>query len=292
MLFVPGDRPERFTKAEASGADAIILDLEDAVAGENRPAAREAIARFLSSPAASVPRWVRINPVFSSDYALDLSAVVAARPAGLLLPKARHGDDLATLDRHLCEYESAAGWSIGSIRVIPLITETAGAMLSMGSFVPAPTRVLGMTWGAEDLATELGAAGNRNASGEYEAPYQLASSLCLITAAAAGVLPIDTVDTEIRDLEAVKRRARASRRAGYVAKMAIHPAQIAPIHAAFTPSESEIANARRVIEAFEHAPASGALRLDGKLIDRPHLVQAQRIIAAAERAVGRPVERP
>lgn len=287
MLFVPGDRPERFAKAEQSDADAIILDLEDSVALEHRAAARSAIAQHLRAATSSVPRWVRINPVFSPDFTLDLEAVVPARPAGVLLPKARNGADVETLDRCLAELERAAGWPMGGIQIIPLITETAGALLAMGTFVPSPPRVLGMTWGAEDLATELGAAGNRNASGEYEAPYQLASSLCLITAAAAGVLPIDTVDTEIRDLRAVERRARASRRAGYVAKMAIHPAQIAPIHAAFTPGEAEVAEARRVIEAFANAPASGALRLDGKLIDRPHRLQAERVIAAAARAAQR-----
>lgn len=281
MLFVPGDRPERFEKAAASGADAVILDLEDAVASANRPAARAAIRAFLERSDRRVPLWVRINPIFTVDATLDLAGVLPGRPTGVLLPKARQGEDVRELDRRLAAFEQASGWPADSLRVIPLITETAGALLAMGSFVPTPARVFGMTWGAEDLATELGAAGNRNAAGEYEPPYQLASALCLITAAAASVAPIDTVDTEIRDLEAVERRARASRRSGYVAKMAIHPAQIAPLHAAFTPSAAEVAHARRILEAFAAAPASGALMLDGKLIDRPHLLQAERVLAAA-----------
>lgn len=281
MLFVPGDRPERFEKAVASGADAVILDLEDAVASANRPAARAAIRTFLERSDRRVPLWVRINPIFTADAALDLAGVLPGRPTGVLLPKARQGEDVRELDRRLAAFEQASGWPADSLRVIPLITETAGALLAMGSFVPTPARVLGMTWGAEDLATELGAAGNRNAAGEYEPPYQLASALCLITAAAASVAAIDTVDTEIRDLEAVERRARASRRSGFVAKMAIHPAQIAPLHAAFTPSETEVAWAHRILEAFAAAPASGAVMIEGKLIDRPHVLQAERVLAAA-----------
>lgn len=284
MLFVPGDRPDRFAKAAASGADAVILDLEDAVAVKNRPQARAAIAVWLTEAARGVPTWVRINSVQSNAALADLAVVAPAKPDGIVLPKARNGDDVTQVDHWLQAFEAAEGFEQGSIRLIPMITETAHAMLSLSTFLRSPSRVTGMTWGAEDLATELGAASNREESGEYAMPYQLASAGCLYTAAAAGVAAIDTVDTEIKNLAAVEARARASRRAGYSAKLAIHPAQIAALHAAFTPSEAEIKNAERVLAAFAAAPASGALMLDGKLIDRPHVLQAERVLAAARRA--------
>ena len=283
MLFVPGDRPERFAKAVASGADAVILDLEDAVAPAQRPQAREAIAAFLATELRQAPLWVRINPVQSGEALADLAAVVAGRPDGIILPKARGGADVLQLDHWLQALEAARGLAAGGIRVMPMVTETAMALLHMASFVPSPARVQALTWGAEDLATELGAGGNRDANGEYESPYRLASSLCLYAAAAAGVAAIDTVDTEIRDLEAVERRARASRRAGYVGKLAIHPTQIAALHAAFTPSEAEVVQAERVLAAFAQSPATGAFMVDGKLVDRPHLLQAERVLAAARR---------
>lgn len=284
MLFVPGDRPERFEKAAASGADAVILDLEDAVSAERRPLARTEIANHLRRSARRVPLWVRINPVSTSDALEDLAAVVAARPDGVMLPKVDRGSDVERADYWLEALEVAHGITVGTIRLIPMITETAAALLNMQSFARTPARVLAMTWGAEDLAVELGASGNRDERGEYEASYQWASSLCQCAAAAAGVMAIDTVDTEIRDLAAMGARARRSRRAGYVGKLAIHPAQIAPLHEAFTPSSEEIAQAERILAAFAASSGQGALCLDGKLIDRPHLLQAERTLAAAKAA--------
>ena len=281
MLFVPGDRPERFAKAEASGADAVIFDLEDAVAAANRPRARVEISNYLKMSDRHVPLWVRINPIETADALPDVAAVAFARPDGIVLPKARNGDDVRRLDHWLEVLETAHGFDVGSIRVIPLITESASAVLSAASFAPAPARVLGMTWGAEDLAADLGSLGNKDAQGEYEAPYVIASTMCLYAAAAAGVWAIETVDTETRDMAAVERRARASRRAGYVSKLAIHPAQIAAIHAAFTPTAEEVEWARRVLEAFRDSGGKGAIQLDGKLLDRPHIRQAERILAAA-----------
>ena len=283
MLFVPGDRPDRFVKAAASGADAVILDLEDAVAVESRPQARAVIAVWLAKGERGVPIWVRINSVQSKAALADLAAVAPAKPDGIVLPKARNGDDVAQVDHWLQAFEAAQGFVPDSIRLIPMITETAQAMLSLSTFTRPPARVTGMTWGAEDLATELGAAGNREESGDYAMPYQLASAGCLYTAATAGVAAIDTVDTEIKNLALVEARARASRRAGYSAKLAIHPAQIAVLHAAFTPSRAEIEYAERVLAAFAAVPASGALVLDGKLIDRPHVLHAERVLAAARR---------
>ncbi len=184
------------------------------------------------------------------------------------------------LDHWLEILETSHGFDVGSIEVIPLITESAQAVLNAATFAPAPSRVLGLTWGAEDLAADLGSLGNKSPAGEYEPPYVIASTMCLYAAAAAGVWAIDTVDTEVKDVQGVERRARASRRSGYVAKLAIHPAQIPAIHAAFTPTAEEIDWAQRVIVAFRDAPGKGALTLDGKLLDRPHVRQAERILAA------------
>ena len=283
MLFVPGDRPERFGKAESSGADAVILDLEDAVAAAQRPMARAAIGAHLRQSSRPVPLWVRINPVDSADALADLAAIIAQKPDGLLLPKARNGLDVARLDHWLEALETSHGLTIGGIKIIPMITETAGAMLQLASFASLPPRVVGVTWGAEDLAAELGAQTSRDEGGRYEMPYQMASAGCLFVAAAAQVAAIDTVDTEITDITAVEQRARLSRRSGYVAKLAIHPAQIPALHAAFTPSAAELAHAEAVIAAFAKDPGVGALRVDGKLVDRPHLLQAERLLAAARR---------
>ena len=283
MLFVPGDRPERFGKAEASGADAVILDLEDAVAAAQRPMARAATGTHLRQSSRPVPLWVRINPIDSADALADLAAIVAQKPDGLLLPKARNGLDVARLDHWLEALEASHGLTTGGIKIIPMITETAGAMLQLASFVPLPKRVVGVTWGAEDLAAELGATGSRDEEGRYEMPYQMASAGCLLVAAAAQVAAIDTVDTEITNIATVEQRARLSRRSGYVAKLAIHPAQIPALHAAFTPSAAELAHAEAVIAAFAKDPGVGALRVDGKLVDRPHLLQAERLLAAARR---------
>lgn len=278
MLFVPGDRPERFAKAVASGADAVIFDLEDAVTVAGRPQARTDIVDFLRKAERSVPLWVRINPIDTDDAPLDLAAVGAARPDGVILPKARSGADLEQLDQWLAAIEAEHGLAVGAIQVIALITECAEAVLKAATFVRAPERVLGYSWGAEDLAADIGASANRSEDGEFEFTFRLARASCLLAAAAAGVAAVDTTDIEFRDVGAVERRARASRRDGFVAKLAIHPAQLAPIHAAFTPSPAEIEWARRVVEALEANPGQGAVALDGKMIDRPHLKQARRIL--------------
>lgn len=287
MLFVPGDRPERFAKAVASGADAVIFDLEDAVIPDRRAMARAEVARFLAGGARTVPLWVRINPVETDDALPDLAAVMDSRPDGILLPKARDGGDVLRASHWLESLEARSGIEAGSVGLIPLITESAAAVLNAASFTRLPARVCGMTWGAEDLAADLGALGNRTPDGEFELPYAYARTICLLAAAAAGVAAIDTVDTEIRDVASIERRARDTRRLGFVGKLAIHPVQVAPIHAAFSPSADEVAWAERVLAAFRAAPVAGALSLDGRMLDKPHIRQAERILAAA-----RPAARP
>jgi citrate lyase subunit beta/citryl-CoA lyase len=282
MLFVPGDRPERFDKALQSGADAVIFDLEDAVTDVTRPQARAHVATRLRDGPRGVPCWVRINPVDSGGALVDLGAIVAAQPDGVVLPKARNLADLQRLDHWLEALETGHGLQVGSIKVIALVTETAHAVLNGADFAAPPARVVGYTWGAEDLAADVGASANRSADGEYEHLYRLARASCLLMAAAAGIAAIDTTDVEFRDVEAVERGARAARRDGFVGKLAIHPAQVAPIHTAFSPSPEETAWARRVVEALAQPLSAGAVAIDGKMIDRPHLRQAERILAMAE----------
>jgi citrate lyase subunit beta/citryl-CoA lyase len=281
LLFVPGDRPERFEKAVRSGADAVILDLEDAVTTATRPEARRHIVDFLGRGPHTVPVWVRINPVDSTDALVDLAAVVPARPSGLVLPKPRTVADLWRLDHWLEALEASNGQPVGTIAVVALVTETAHAMLHAAGFAAPPKRVIGYSWGAEDLAAEVGAGANRTADGDYEGVYRVARASCLLMAAAAGVDALDTTDIEFRDVAAVERRARASRRDGFVGKLAIHPAQLAPIHAAFSPSGEELEWARRVVAALASPASAGAVAIDGKMVDRPHLRQAERILEAA-----------
>lgn len=283
MLFVPGDRPERFDKAAASGADAVILDLEDAVTADRRPQARREIAACLARGTRAVPLWVRINPVDTEDALRDLAAIVATRPDGILLPKVRDGADVQRASHWLEACEASCGFAAGSVRLVPLITERAGALLKAATFADLPARVAGLTWGAEDLAADVGASANRSADGDYEFTFALARSMCLLAAAAAGVPAIDTIDIEFRDAAAIERRARASRRQGFAAKLAIHPAQIAPIHAAFSPTADEVQWAERVLAAFRASPGLGAVAFEGGMLDKPHLRQAQRILDSAGR---------
>jgi citrate lyase subunit beta/citryl-CoA lyase len=278
MLFVPGDRPERFAKAMASLADAVIFDLEDAVMPAKREDARREIAAFLASASRSCGLWVRINSLDSHAAQDDLRAVLPARPDGIVLPKTSGAEDAWELDHRLAAHESEKGLEAGTLRILPMMCESAISLLNAASYARMPARVAGITWGAEDLAVDVGALANRNPAGEYEFTFQLARSACLLSAAAAGVPAIDTVDTEIRDSAVVEQRARISRRDGFLGKLAIHPGQVAPIHAAFTPTEDELRWARRVIEAFAASPGTGAVALEGKLLDRPHLRRAEQLL--------------
>ncbi|MFS0737662.1 CoA ester lyase [Sphingomonas sp. 1P06PA] len=273
LLFVPGDRPERMEKALGLGADALILDLEDAVAPAAKPAARQAVAAFLASDRRGVEIFVRINPLDGGLAEPDLAAVLPGRPDGIVLPKAEGAPSIAALDALLAE-GGAAG-----LPILPIATETPLAMFRLGDYPALGARLTGLTWGAEDLPAAIGAVSSRDADGMLTAPYQLARSLTLFAAAAAGVPPIETVFPAIRDLDGLAAYAARAARDGFTGMMAIHPAQIAPINAAFTPSETAIAQARAVIAAFAASPGAGALMLDGRMIDAPHLKQARALVA-------------
>ncbi len=270
LLFVPGDRPDRMAKALASGADALILDLEDAVAPGAKPAARRAVAEFLASPR-SVTLFVRINPLGSGLAEEDLDAVLPARPDGIVLPKAEGGATLAALDARLS----------GDVMILPIATETPAAIFALGSYGGVTPRLAGLTWGAEDLPAAIGAATSRESDGGYTAPYQLARSVTLFGAHAAGVAAIETVYPDFRDLDGLAAYAARGRRDGFVGMMAIHPAQVPIINAAFTPSVQEVAQAQAIVALFAANPGAGALRLDGRMVDAPHLKAAQALLARA-----------
>ena len=273
LLFVPGDRPDRMEKALGAGADALILDLEDAVAPQNKQVARHEVAHFLNQHGES-RIFVRVNPLDSEENVKDLNAILPSHPDGIVLPKAEGGVSAAELAKRLSERGNATA------QIIAIATETPAAVFQLGTY-GGTKRLIGLTWGAEDLPAAVGAATSREEDGRFTPPYELARSLCLFGAAAAGVLPIETVYPAFKDLEGLAAYAARARRDGFLGMMAIHPAQIPVINDAFTPSEAELAHARAVIAAFEANPGSGALSLDGKMIDRPHLMQAQRLLSLA-----------
>ncbi len=282
MLFVPGDSERKLAKGEASGADALILDLEDAVAASRTAIARRMVLEYLQGrPDRSHQQlWVRINPLSTPAAMLDL-IVTAGKPDGILLPKVRSAADVIQLSHCLDALEARDGLACGSIRIIPVATETAQSLFSLGSYEGCGARLSGLTWGAEDIAAALGASTNRREDGEYDTVFQMACALCLAGAAAADVPAIDTIWGDYGDIEGLRRDAQAARRRGFAGKLAIHPNQVEPINSAFTPTEAETAWARRVVELFDANPGVGTVGLDGKMLDMPHLKQARRLLASA-----------
>ena len=279
-LFVPGDSDRKMKKAADAGADALILDLEDSVAPAARPEAREQIREFLTNRKKA---WVRINPLDSDDAAADLEAVAPAMPEGIVLPKASGANDIARLAAMLDAMEKANGLPVGQTQILPISTETPAAVFALGEYAGSSRRLAGLTWGAEDLSAAVGASANRSEDGAWLPPYELARSLCLFAAAAAEVPAIDTVFTDFRDESGLATYAANARRDGFTGMLAIHPAQIDTINRAFIPTAAELDRARRIVDLFEANPGAGTLGMDGQMIDRPHFVQAQRILQLAKR---------
>ncbi len=281
MLFVPGDSERKVMRAKTSGADALIFDLEDSVAPARKAIARQLVATLLEDPS---PRdwsfFVRPNALDTGLALDDLSAVVKPGLDGLVIPKANGGDDITCFGHYLDALETKAGMALGSVMVAVLATETAKAMFALGSYAPAHPRLAALTWGAEDLAAALGATDNKEPDGAWTFPYQVVRAQCLFAATAAEVAPIDTIYADFRDLEGLERDCRRSRRDGFLGRMAIHPDQVATINRCYAPSESEIAHARRIVEAFAANPNAGTIGLDGKMVDIPHLKAAQRTLAS------------
>ena len=281
MLFVPADSERKLARGLESGADALILDLEDSVAASNRPTARKLAREFLVAHGPDhILRYVRINPLASGLALDDLGATVAGRPDGILLPKCTP-EDVRTADHYLSAFEAAAGapasFPMGAIRIIAIATETPAAVFALGGYAGVSPRLEAITWGAEDLAACIG-GNNRTVEGDYDGPYKLARSLCLLAASAAEVLALDTIYTNFKDPEGLQAECTAARRSGFAAKMAIHPAQLATINETFSVSAAERDWAERVLAAFAANPEAGTLALDGKMIDKPHLVLARRLL--------------
>ena len=286
LLFVPADSEKKLAKSKTSPADALILDLEDSVTAANRPAARRLAADYVRNAKAKGPAlFVRINPVGTKDCEADLDAIVEAAPAGLVVPKPDGPATLVELDRMIAAREMRHGLPRGEIKVLPVASETPAAVLNLMQYTAPPPRLAALTWGAEDLAAALGASANRDAAGEFLFTYRVVRSFCLIAAKAAGVQAIETLHADFRDDEGLKRAARAAQREGFTGMLAIHPGQVEIINAAFTPSPEDVAHAKKVVAAF--ADGAGVASLDGKMLDQPHLKQAEHILALAQTIASR-----
>ncbi len=285
-LFVPGDSERKLEKGRENAADALILDLEDSVANDRQAIAREMVCAFLkANPDRSRQQlWVRINPLDTELALPDLAAVMPGAPDGICLPKVYSAAEVNTLGHYLSALEAREGRARGATKILCVATETAASLLTFHTYLDRVSdRLSAMTWGGEDLAAALGASDNRNpASGEYDDPYLMAKSLCLATARAIGAQPVGVVFVNFRDLAALEAECLRDRRAGFIGKIAIHPAQSEVINRAFTPSDEEVVYAKRVVELFESNPGLGTVGLDGKMLDMPHLKQARNLLALAE----------
>jgi len=287
LLFVPADGGRKLDKAMASGADAVIVDLEDSISMPGKAAARKSAADFVRQAAKETKRprlLVRINGLQTGLTDDDLDAIVPARPDAIMLPKAEGGADVIHADAKLAAREAMAGLGEGHIKIVAIATETAVSLFHTGTYRGASARLQGLTWGAEDLSVELGAEVNRDAVGRFLSPYLMARALCLAGAAAAQVQAIDTISVEFHNIASVRRETEESRRDGFTGKMAIHPAQVPVINEVFTPTPGAVAKARAVVAAFEANPGKGTVGIDGTMYDRPHLERARQLIARAAAA--------
>lgn len=278
-LFVPGDSQVKLDKAAGTGADVVIVDLEDAVAPPAKPTARMLAKSFLQARREGFGRWVRINPLDTPLWREDLAAVMPGRPDGIMVPKASGPDQLQALAAELHQHEQRGSFQPGSTRIVPLVSETPAAALGIASYASASQpRLAGLTWGAEDLSAAIGASRKRDSRGYWADAFRYVRAQVLLTAHARGVLAIDTLHADFRDLDGLGSIAADSYADGFAGMLAIHPGQVPVINAAFTPGEEEIARARAIVAAFSANPGAGALQLDGKMIDQPHLEQARRLL--------------
>ncbi|MGB8677659.1 MAG: CoA ester lyase, partial [Pseudolabrys sp.] len=283
LLFVPADGESKLDKAMASGADAVIIDLEDSITPERKDQARAAALDFLKRARADTQRprlLVRINGLETGMTDADLDAIVAGEPDAIVFPKAEGGASVVHLDAKLTAREAIAGVPEGQIKVLAQAVESAAGLFAAGTFRSASTRLIGLTWGPEDLSAELGADANRDAQGELTEPYRLARSMCLYAAAAAKLSAIETVYVDFRNSEGLRRDTEAARRDGFTGRLAIHPAQVPVINDVFTPTAAQVEKAKAVVAAFAAQPGAGAVGIDGKMYDRPHLARAQRLLAS------------
>lgn len=284
-LFVPGDSAKKLGKAAGTGADVIIVDLEDSVAVSNKDQARQLACGWLTEQrrAAQFGRWARINALDTTLWRDDLAGVMAGAPDGIMLPKSAGPESIQTLAAELYEQEQRCGLPTGSTRILALVSETAAAAITIPSYAAAPLpRLHGLVWGGEDLSAAIGAARKYDAQGRWTDAFRFVRTQTLLTAHAKGVLALDTLHADFADTEGLKRFAEAARADGFGGMLAIHPAQVPVINAAFTPGEDELTHARAIIAAFAAHPDAGTLQIDGKMIDRPHLVLAKRLLGIAD----------
>ncbi len=276
LLFVPGDSEKKLDKGLTSGADALIVDLEDSVSADRKAAARTTALAFLQdAKRTGLKILVRVNALDTGLIDDDLDAIVPGRPDAIMLPKAAGGVSVTHLHAKLSAREAIAGLPDGEIAIVALATETAASLFTTGTYRGSSPRLAALTWGAEDLSAELGAETNRDEAGRFLDPYRLARSLCLAGAAAASVPAIDTVYVDFRNDTGLRRECEEARRDGFTAKMAIHPAQVAAINDVFTPTADAVAHAKSIVAAFEAQPGAGVVGIGGKMYDRPHLVRAK-----------------
>ena len=286
LLFVPGDSDRKLTKCEGCSADIIILDLEDSVAANQKAAARQRVSEYLAAHAhrPACQLWVRINPLDTPEAIADLAAVIGSRPDGIVQPKTRSPDDAIRLGHYLDDLEPRHGLVPGKMGILPVATETPEAIFALGGYGRCGARLYGLTWGAEDLGAAIGATGNKEPNGAWTQPFQLVRSLCLFGANAAGVAAIDTLYADFRDAAGLRASCGEARRDGFTGKLAIHPDQVSVINESFMPSAAEVSEAQRIVALFASNPGVAALALDGRMVDIPHLRQAEKTLARATRS--------
>lgn len=281
LLFVPADGGKKLDKAMASGADGVIVDLEDSIAPDRKVEARKSALAFLkdAGTAAQRPRLlVRVNGLDTGMIDDDLDAIVAGKPDAILFPKAEGGPTVTHVDAKLTAREAVAGVTEGHIKILAQTVESAAGFFSAGTYRDCTTRLIGMTWGPEDLSSEIGAEANRDASGWLTEPYRLARSICLLGATAAKTAAIETIHVDFRNEEALRKDTEEAKRDGFVGRLAIHPAQVPVINAVFQPSAEQIERAKKIVAAFAAKPGAGTVGIDGKMFDRPHLVRAKALL--------------
>ncbi len=286
LLFVPGDSEKKLEKGFGAGADVVIVDLEDSVAPQNKAMARDIAARFIIEHRSQTNSaiYVRVNDLSTGLTDEDLAALVAARPDGIMLPKSNSGQDVQHLSAKLRVREAENGLADGAIRILPIITETAAGVLAAATYARASARLAGITWGAEDLSAAIGARAARDERGRYTDVFRFARTMTILAAGSAEVAAVDTVFPNFRDMAAFEAECTEAERDGFTGKMAIHPAQVPVINAAFTPSVEAIAHSAAVVAAFEAAGNPGVVAIGGKMYDRPHLRLAERLLARAKAA--------
>jgi citrate lyase subunit beta/citryl-CoA lyase len=285
LLFVPADGGKKLDKAMASGTDAVIIDLEDSVTADRKPEARKSALAFLkeAGKAKQRPRLlVRVNGLETGMIDADLDAIVPGAPDGILFPKAEGGPTVTHVDAKLTAREAIAGLTEGHVKILAQNVESAAGFFTAGTYRDSSKRLIGVTWGPEDLSSELGAEANRDDTGRLTEPYRLARSVCLFSAAAARTAAYETVFVDFRNDEGLRKDTEDAKRDGFVGRLAIHPAQVPIINAAFAPSTAQIAHAQKIVAAFAAQPGAGAVGIDGKMFDRPHLVRAQALLASVK----------